>query len=264
MRVTWVRAAPWALLIAVGSVGAGAAASGQNLPPGREVVARHARAVGGEDGFRNLTSLLARGRWEIPAQRLVGVLEVQSARPNRLLYRVTVAGIGLIEHGFDGAVGWSRSPLTGPELLTGRQLIEAADEASFDSALHLPSLVPDATTLGIATFDGRSAYRVRIVFQSGNEQIEFFDVDSGLQIGSEAVRATPQGDVPTVDILRDYQACGPILQPATIIQRALGFEQIVTITSCEVDVVAADVFGLPADVEALVAPVTSGGGGDPR
>ena len=217
-------------------------------------MARHVRAIGGEEAYLALTSVVARGRWEIPAQRIVGTFELQSARPNKLVYRLTVAGIGRIENGFDGSVGWSLNPMSGPELLSGRQLSEAADEAWFDGTLHLPQHVPEITTLALETFDGRPAYRLRVIFASGNRQLEFFDAESGLQIGTEAVRATPQGDVPTVNILRDYRPCGPVLQPTTIVQRALDFEQVVTITSCEFDVVVSDAFGLPPEVQALRDP----------
>jgi hypothetical protein len=248
-RLSWLTTVA-ALLSAVPLSGDGQG----RLPSGREVVARHVRAIGGEEAYRTLSSVVARGRWEIPAQRIVGTFELQSARPNKLLYRLTVAGIGRIENGYDGSVGWSLNPMSGPELLTGQQLSEAADEAWFDATLHLPQHVPEVTTLGLETFDGRPAYRVRVVFASGNRQFEFFDAESGFQIGSEAVRATPQGNVPTINILRDYEPCGPILQPTTIVQRALDFEQVVTITSCELDVVQADVFGLPAEIRALQDP----------
>jgi len=223
-----------------------------SLPSGREIIARHVSAIGGEEAYRSVRSVLARGRWEIPAQRIVGTLELQSARPNKLLYRVTVPGIGRIENGYDGSVGWSLSPLSGPELLIGRRLAEAADEAWFDGTLHLPQHVSEVTTLGLEMFDNRQAYRVRVVFTSGNEQTEYFDAETGLQIGTESVRATPQGNVPTVNILRDYRQFGPLLQATTFVQRALGFEQIVTITSCEYDTVPPDAFAQPAEIKALL------------
>jgi hypothetical protein len=222
------------------------------LPSGREIVARHVDAIGGEEAYRSVSSVLARGRWEIPAQRIVGTLELQSARPNKLLYRVTVPGIGRIENGYDGRVGWSLSPIAGPELLTGQQLSEAADEAWFDGTLHLPQHVRDVTTISLEMFDNRQAYRVRVVFTSGNEQMEYFDAVTGLQIGTESVRATPQGNVPTVNILRDYKQFGPVLQATRFVQRALGFEQIVTITSCEYDTVPSDAFAPPPEVKALI------------
>jgi hypothetical protein len=175
-----------------------------------------------------------------------------SARPARLLFRVDVPGLGLIEHGYDGTVGWLLSPAAGPELLAGRQLSETADDAWFESTLHGPEYVRELTTLGRTEFDGRAALEVRVVLASGHEQTEYFDVEAGWQIGSEVERATPQGVIDTVNILRDYRRFGSLMQATTFVQRALGFEQVLTVTSYEYDVVPADAFERPAVVSALV------------
>ena len=55
--------------------------------------------------------------WRFPSQKIVGDLEVLTARPAKQLYRVTVPSIGRIENGYDGVIGWSVSPAAGPELL---------------------------------------------------------------------------------------------------------------------------------------------------
>ena len=116
-------------------------------------------------------------------------------------------------------------------------MAEAADDAWFDGPLHAPGHVRELTTLARTDFDGKPAYKVRVVYGSGSEQIEYFDTNTGLQIGAESARAMPQGVVQSVSILRDYRKFGPLLQASTLVQRALGFEQIVTVTSCEYNVV---------------------------
>jgi hypothetical protein len=222
------------------------------LPAAATLVARHIEAVGGAQAFRAVQSVQARGRLEIPAQGVVATFELLSARPARMVYRVTVPGVGRIENGYDGRVGWSLSPIAGPELVTGRQLEEMAEDAWFDGPLKDPARVRSLTTVDRASFDDRPAFRVRVVFQTGREQFEYYDAETGLQIGSEATRATPQGLVPTVNILRDYRQFGPLLQATTFVQRALGFEQVVTLTSWEYDRVASSAFTLPPEVAALL------------
>ena len=221
------------------------------LPAASSIVARHVAAIGGEAAYRAVRSVRARGRVQIVAQGISGDVELLSARPNKLINRVTIPGIGAIESGFDGKTGWTSSPVAGPELLTGRQLSEAADDAWFDGALHLSDHVRTMTTVGRDTFDGHAAYKVRVVLQSGSEQFEYFDAESGLQIGSESTKASPQGLIPTVNVLRDYRRFGALLQPTTVIQRALGLEQLVTITSCEYNTVPTAAFEPPASVKAL-------------
>lgn len=75
---------------------------------------------------------------------------------------------------------------------------------------------------------------------------------SGLAIGSEAVRVTPQGPVPTVTVLREYRRVGAVLQPTVLVQRALGVEQVVTIAEYELDRVMDSAFARPPAIAALV------------
>ncbi len=86
----------------------------------------------------------------------------------------------------------------------------------------------------------------------GSSSTEYFDADAGFEIGAEASRATPQGIVPTVSIFRDYRRFGALMQATTFIQRALGFEQVVTISSCEYDTVPDGTFDPPAEIKALI------------
>jgi hypothetical protein len=142
--------------------------------------------------------------------------------------------------------------VTGPELLGGQQLAEAADDAWFDAPLYEDGHVASLTTLARTEFDGRPAYKIQVVLRSGHRPVEYFDVETGLQIGSEATRTTPQGAIPTVNILRGYRRFGAVQQATVFVQRALGFEQVVTLTSVDYDVVPDVVFTLPPPILALV------------
>jgi hypothetical protein len=137
-------------------------------------------------------------------------------------------------------------------LLEGRRLREAAEGAHFDSPLHEPEFVKELQTVERMEFDGRSAHKVRVVLASGTERTEYFDVESGLLIGTEVSRETPLGIVPVMTVLRDYRRFGAISHPTVIIQRQLGIEQTARIDTFEYNVVPPDAFDLPPDVKALV------------
>jgi hypothetical protein len=225
---------------------------GQALPAGRDIVARYVAAIGGADAYRAIKSIRARGKFELTGQGMTGTIELLSARPAKLLWRATLPGIGMIETGYDGKVGWEINPLSGPVLFTGRQLSEIADDAWFDGTLHGPDHVRELTTVGREEFDRHQTWKVHVVTNAGTEQFEYYDVDSGLQVGSEATRQTDLGLVPTQNMLRDYQRFGALLQPTVIIQRTIGIEQAVTISSLEYDTVPPESFDLPAEIKALI------------
>lgn len=238
---------------ALATQAAAPAASRATLPSSREVIARSIAALGGEAAFRAVKSIHAVGKMTVAGPGISGDFELFSARPARVLLRVDIAGIGKVENAYDGRIGWSVNPISGPELLNGAQLTEAAEEAWFDSPLHAPDRVRSMDVVGRVDFDGRDTYKLKIVLPSGNEQFEYFDVTSGLQAGSEMTRTLPQGVVPTVNFTRDYKKFGALMQPTTIVQRALGFDQVVTIASIEYDKVPDSVFDVPADVKPLLA-----------
>ncbi|HYN10160.1 MAG TPA: hypothetical protein VES67_22430 [Vicinamibacterales bacterium] len=222
------------------------------LPSGRDILAKHVKAIGGEAPYKAVKSIRASGRFEMPAQQISGEFEMMAARPNKQRVKVTVSGIGEIESGYDGKVGWRVDPMSGPALLTGKELSEAADDAFFDGALYGPDFVGEATTVGKQTFEGRPAYKVKIVLKSGNERFEYFDAETGLQIGSETTRATPMGMMPVVSVLRDYRKFGALMMPASLTQRLMGVEQVVNVNTYEYDTVPATAFDLPPAIKALI------------
>lgn len=222
------------------------------LPTAREIIDRFVEATGGTLAFRSVTSMRARGTFTITGQQLAGELDMMAARPNKLLTRVTITGIGPIEEGFDGKVGWSIDPLRGPSLVTGRSLEERADEAWFDAPLHADDHVKSMTVVGREELNGRPVYRLKLVTSRGAEQTEFFDVETGFQAGIEASRDTPMGIVPTQTFFRDYQRFGLLTFPSQVVQRVLGQEQVFRFTTYEFNAVPANAFELPPAIKALI------------
>lgn len=222
------------------------------LPSGREIVARHLEAMGGEAAFKAVQSMHARGSLALTAQQIGGQIDVFSARPNKQLVRATITGIGPTETGYDGTVGWSIDPVTGATLMTGRQLLEMSDDAVFDGPLYPASHVKDLSVIGREAFDGRQAYRVKVTFVSGSEQFELFDAESKLHIGTEARRETPLGVVPMTTLAREYKQFGALRLPTVLVQKALGFEQVVTLASYEFNGVPPETFAIPARIKALI------------
>jgi hypothetical protein len=225
----------------------------QALPSGRALVDKFVNAVGGEAAYRAVNTMHATGTFEMPAQGVTGTIEVFSARPANVRLRADIEGVGRIERGYDGKVGWSVNPIEGPSLVTGRQLRELIDDALFDGPLHPTDKISELTTVGQTTFDGQPAYKVKVVFASGTEQFEYFAQDSGLLIGSEGPREMPGGGVaPRVNMFRDYRQFGGLKQPTRLVQHTLGIEQVVTIAAYEYDTVKASAFAPPPEVMALI------------
>jgi len=222
------------------------------LPSAKQIIDKFVTAMGGTVAFKGTTSMHARGTFTITGQNMSGDIEMIAARPNKLLTRITVPAIGVIEEGYDGKVGWSNDPFRGPAIVSGRGLDERADEAWFDAPLHGADFVKEMSVVGKEEFDKRQVYRVKVISNRGVETFELFDAETGLQAGAEAVRDTPFGTVPTTTVYRDAQRFGPLTFPSKVVARVLGQEQVVTFKTYIFNSVPPSTFDLPAPIKALI------------
>src|SRR5689334_11910247 len=70
------------------------------LPTAQQIMERHAKGVGGKAAFARHKFQHASGTMAIPAQKVNGKLEVFAARPNKLVMKVGMPGLGDVTTGF--------------------------------------------------------------------------------------------------------------------------------------------------------------------
>lgn len=241
-----------ALLAAVAVTGVLQAQAPGALPEAKAIIDRHVEAVGGRAAIKQVKSVKAAGTMSIAANGMSGAIEVYSMRPNKQLVKMTLAGVGDVLEGFDGTHAWSLNPMSGPRLLTGEEATQRALDADFDTNLDPGAKYTSLKTLEKTTFDGRDCYKVSLVRKDGVEDIEFYDVKTGLKAGSINTRKNEMGTLQITSTFNDYKKFGPLLQPTTLKQTAMGAEIVTTITGVEFDKVEASVFDLPAQIKALI------------
>src|SRR6185503_5573803 len=222
------------------------------LPSARSILDKHLAAIGGRQAILSHKSTHATGTLSMPAAGVTGAVDIYGAHPNRTLLKVSLGGVGEVLEGFDGTHGWSISPMTGPMLLEGKQLEEKRFDSEFHGELRGDDRYASLTTLERVDFEGRSCYKVRLVRKTGGEDIEFYDVATGLKAGSITSRETQMGTVTGTTIETDYKRFGNLLQPTKVRSHVGGLDQVITIESIEYDRVPPSVFELPAGIKALM------------
>jgi hypothetical protein len=222
------------------------------LPSARQVIDRFVQAIGGREAVMKHASRRAVGTFSMPAQGITGTIDVVAARPDRLLLKISVPGLGEIQTGHDGTIGWLINPMTGPMLLEGKQLDQLRADAEFDAPLHDPSRYKSLETLERVEFEGRPAYKLRVVRVSGDEDVEFYDVETGLQLGSVISRESPMGPIKATNVLADYKAFDGLKIATRQIQRSMGTEQVITIAAVEFGDVDASSVAPPSAIRALI------------
>jgi hypothetical protein len=222
------------------------------LPTPRRIIDRHIVAIGGRSAIMARTSTHATGTVSIPSAGMTGSVDIFTAKPDKTLLRITLGGIGSIEEGFDGKVGWSLSPMTGPALVQDKELEQKRFDSDFLADLHAEARYESMTTVEKTEFDGRQCYKLRLVRRGGGEEFEFYDVATGLKAGSITTRESPMGPITATATEGDYRRFGPLLQPTTVKSSAMGLEQVITLTSIEYDKVDPATFDAPPAIKALL------------
>ncbi len=241
-----------ALLAVSGAHAATVSARDQGLPGAASLVAKHVAAIGGADVIRATSSMRATGITELPAQNMKGTFEMLAGRPSKSILRMELGGIGKAETGYNGTVGWSLDPMMGPSLVTGRQLEEMRNESHFDAVFHPPDLVKSMDTTARVEFDGRPAFKVHIVFVSGQQRDEYFDVERGFLLGIEGDSQTPMGVMPVKVMLRDYRPFGAMTHPGRLVQSAMGIEQHFVFEHYEYNTLKPEAFEPPPIIRAII------------
>ncbi len=143
--------------------------------------------------------------------------------------------------------------MTGERILQSDERQQIVDEADYYADLHDPAGFQSMETVEMTEFAGRSTYKVKLVYNSGRESFEYFDVESGRLVGEEGLQHSLMGAINVRAFASDYQQFGDIMVPTKIVQE-LGPGQTVqiTISSIEYDNVDPSTFALPASIEALI------------
>ncbi len=222
------------------------------LPPAQDILARFVKVIGGEAAYAKINSQHLTGKCDMGAQGITGDLEVFAKRPDKLLIKIKLPGVGDLLQGFDGKVGWSVNPITGPMVLDGRMLEQLREQAQFDAVLHKAGEFKSMETLEKTEFEGKDCYKVKLVRKSGQETIEYYEVDTGLLAGSSEVQQTPLGAISVTGVVSDYKRFGEILFATRLTQKMGPLAEVMSFDKMEINNVDDSVFDLPAQIKALV------------
>jgi hypothetical protein len=237
------------LVASAGSLVAQAPAT--SLPPAKELIAKFVAATNAAAVMAKHKSVTTKGKLEVPAAGLSGDLQITQARPNKSVMRVNLAGVGAVEQGFDGTTAWSLHPMTGPRILTGRELDMVREEASFGVSSRQGPNVVSAETVEKTDMNGEACYKVKIVWKSGRETFDCYSVASGLLIAAVMKQESPMGTIEVTNLIGEYKDFGGQKVATRIAQQAVGQEQVMTFTGIEYDTAPDSAFAMPPAIKAL-------------
>lgn len=217
-------------------------ARAQELPPAQEVITRYWNAIGGVQAVS--APQFRRTIGEMTTDGVTMSVNFIQARPDRMVMRGEIPGLGTVEQGFDGTIGWMVLPGQGARLLQGPELQQVQNQAKFDSNLRFDEY-PVMETIGRAEVDGRACWRVRMVTPENDEALGCFGVDDGYLL-SISVTAPEQ----TTITFGDYRPFGALTLPGRTVVTAGGQQVVLTVSSINHDLIPAAEFEPPAEIRA--------------
>lgn len=249
-----------ALALAAVSLALAAPLRAQALPDARQLLEKHIEAVGGRAAVEGRQSVKITSTLDFPAVGLTGTGVTVVARPNRVAATMEFAGVGQIKSGFDGTVGWSTSPMTGPSLSEGEELEQTREAAGFlESVFQVsePSEYRALETVERTEMGGRPCWKVKLTRASGRESFACFDVETGLIVGSQRKQVSRMGEMEMVSVLSDYKDFGGV-KVATRTSLTVGPQTInATVTAVEWNAAEPNAFELPAEIKTLVGAASN-------
>jgi len=243
-----------AILVAGAAAPRVAVADAAAMPSGKDLLAAHLAAIGGEKAVRARTSRVMKGSFSMPSMGFTGEMSVTQMAPHYQLSIFTITGMGEVRQGFDGDTAWMVNPFMGAQIDDSVGVEAQRMRNAFYKELTYTDRFTTIETVEKTNWRGEDSWKVRLVDAEGKETFEFFSVATGLRRGEMGTEPTPGGDVESITVFEEYKDFGGIKTPTKITNEAAGQTQIFTVASVEWDTVDKAVFALPDEVKALKTP----------
>lgn len=216
-----------------------------------EIIENGIDVVGGRELMESAKFVHTKGGLEIPAAGISGSMETWVQVPNKLLVVIDMPMLGEQRQGLNGDIAWSIDPMGGPRLLPEEEADSLREETDPSSQLNYKDDNPIIEYVGEVEFDGQKAHKIRMVDEGGDESFDYYSVEKGYIIGTEATVPTQMGPLKMVSYMREYKEFGGALQPSKMVQKAGPQEFVITIAEVSYDDIDESMFVLPDAVQAL-------------
>jgi len=185
------------------------------------ILNQYVQALGGRDVLQRVTTRVMKGTL-IAQGGMKAPLEVYEKAPNKTL-TIFRAPHGTNQMGFDGAIGWTKTPEQGLREEAGQQLDFIKSEAEFYKELKLKERYSKLTLLGTALLENREAYVIEAAPPRGQPEKLYFDRQTGLLVRLDAVPNLGQEKTQMQMYFEDYRAVDGVKLPFAIRRARPGF-----------------------------------------
>jgi outer membrane lipoprotein-sorting protein len=192
----------------------------------QQVLDRMAQAMGLANAAKIRTVQMT-GTISYPAQGIQGRYEALYKAPNKTLIKLNIQGLGEVQQGYDGKVGWEKNPMTGLRELQGAELAQMRQSAQMGASNDLRKTLRNPKLVGQEKVGNRNTFVITAQTTTGAPIKVFVDAQRYLPLRMDIEIATPQGKLNTTTFLEDYRRVDGIMYPFTTRQSTAGIEAVI-------------------------------------
>ena len=192
----------------------------------QQVLDRMAQAIGLANAAKIRTVQMT-GTISYPAQGIQGRYEALYKAPNKTLIKLNIQGLGEVQQGYDGKVGWEKNPMTGLRELQGAELAQMRQSAQMGASNDLRKTLRNPKLAGQEKVGNRNAFVITAQTTAGVPIKVYIDAQRYLPLRMDMEAATPQGKLNIATFLEDYRRVDGIMYPFTTRQSTAGIEAVV-------------------------------------
>lgn len=170
--------------------------------PAEEIINKYITAIGGQANVDKVKSRTLKGSTTNGPANAVP-LEIEQAPPNKFHIRATLEQ-GMFERGFDGQVGWEKSP-RGVRQLDPTEVWRMQNSITLWGNLKLKEQYTRMRTVGRDKVGDRDAYVILATRSDTDVERLFFDVETGLLLRRITYLRTMVGTIPEQFDFEDYR-----------------------------------------------------------
>ncbi len=205
-----------------------------------QILDRMTQESASKQAVQKIRSIRTRGTVAYPAMNMQGTIEVNFKKPNRFLVKMNVQGLGEIMQGYDGKVGWERSPLTGLREIKGAELEQIRLNSDPLGSYEWRKLLKNPRLAGTAKVGNRNAHVIEATSIGGASMKYYIDTQNFRLLRIDMPVITQQGSLPATTYFEDYRRVDGILYPFTTRQTAAGVEAVIRLTEVKHNVSMSD------------------------
>ena len=195
-----------------------------------EIIKKSVAATSPKAAADKIKTRVVKGTISVPSQGINGTLEVYVKWPNKIYSTANLSGIGEIQEGFDGQIGWGKNPFTGLREKSGTQLAIAKREADQNALANWKTYFTKAEITGSEKVGDSDTYVVK--FTKGDEKpvTMYFDKKTFYVVRQDSTQESPEATLPVSSYDSDFRTVDGVIVPFESRQESSSLTFVIKVT----------------------------------